>query len=76
MLGEADVLLDPSQQWTTVDFLKNQVEFLLILEELNQLENVGMSLTMMECLNLTENASSSMAGYFIDNLNSTFYVGE
>lgn len=31
---------------------------------------------MMECLNLTKDTSSSMAGYFIDNLNGALHVGE
>jgi hypothetical protein len=76
VLGEANVLLDARQQWSTVDFLKYQVEFLLILKELDQLEDIWMTLAMMECLHLSKDSSSCMARYLVDDFNSTFYIGE
>lgn len=76
MFGEANVLLNARQQRAPVDLLEYQIELLLVLKELNQLEDVRMTLAMMECLHLTKDTSSCMARYFIDNFNSTFYIGE
>lgn len=76
MLREANVLLDARQQWTTVDLLKYQIKFLLILKELNQLKDIWMTLTMMECLHLTKDSSSCMARDLVDDFDSTFYIGE
>jgi hypothetical protein len=72
---EADVLLNPRQQWTTVDLLEHEVKLLLVLEELDQLQDVRVALAMMEGFDFTENSGSSVARYLINNLYGTLYVG-
>lgn len=75
MLGEADVPLDARQQWAAVDFLKHQIEFLIILEEFDQLQDARMSLTVMECLHFAKDTRTRMSRYLIDNLHSIFQIG-
>lgn len=76
VLREASVLLDAVEQRSSVDLLEHQIELLLVLEELNQLQDVGVSLTVMEGLDFAENSSPSVAGYLINNLYGTLSVAE
>lgn len=76
VLGEVNILLNARQQGSTIDLLEHQIELLLVFEELNQLEDVGMSLTVVEGLDFAEYSSPSMARYLINNLYGTLYVGE
>lgn len=75
MLREADVFLNPRQQRATVDFLEYQVELLLVLEELNQLQDVRVSLTVVEGLDFAEHSCPRMPRDLIDNLYGTLDVG-
>ena len=71
---KADVFLNPRQERTTVDLLEHEEKLFLILEELDELQDVGMSLAMMEGLNFAEYTGSSMARNLINNLYGTLYV--
>lgn len=75
MLREADVLLNAGQQRTAVDLLEHQIELLLVLEELDQLQDVGVALAMMEGLDFAKNSGPSVARYLINNLYGTLYIG-
>lgn len=75
VLREEHVLLDARQQRSAVDLLEHQIELLLVLEELDQLQDVGMALAMMEGFDFAKNSSPSMARYLINNLYGTLYIG-
>jgi hypothetical protein len=75
MFGKANFLLDPIQQWTTVDFLEHQIKFLIILEKFQQLQNVWVASTVMEGFHLAKNASACMARYLVDDLDSVLEFG-
>lgn len=68
-------LLDSAQQLTAVNFLEYEIKFLFVFEELDQLDDVRMALTMMERLDLFEYARPCMPGNFVDNFNSVLQVG-
>lgn len=73
---EADVLLNPCQQRSAVDLLEHQVELLLVLEELDELQDVGMTLAMVEGFDLAEDTRASMSWYLVDDLHGALGVGE
>lgn len=74
VLREADMLLDTRQQWPTIDLLEHQIELLIVLEELDQLQDTGMALTMMECLHFAKNTGAGMTRYFIDHFHGILQV--
>lgn len=71
VLREADVLLNARQQRSTVDLLEHQVELLLVLEELDQLQDVGVALAMVERLDLAKHPRPGMARYLFNYLYGT-----
>lgn len=74
-LAEVIPLLNSAQQLATVDFLENEVEFFIILEELNELNDVRMSLAVVESLHFLEHSGSSMTWNFVDDLYRIFQIG-
>ena len=68
-------LLNSAQQLATVNFLEDEIEFVIIFEELNELNDVGMSLTVMESLHFLEHSGSSMTGNFVDDLYRVLQIG-
>ena len=57
------------------NLLKNQVKFLLVLEELGQLNDVGVLLAVVERFHLAEDAGSRVSRHLVDDLHGVFLVG-
>lgn len=74
MFREADVLLDTRQQGPSVDLLEDQIKLLLVFEELNQLKDVGVALTVVKGLHFSEHSRPSMARDLLDNFYGTFCI--
>lgn len=70
VLGELNALLDVIQQRAAIDFLKNQEEAIFLLEELDQLDDVLVALTMVEQFDLLEDAGATQTGMLDDGLHS------
>lgn len=75
VLREANVLLNACQQRSAIDFLKHQIEFVLVLEELDQLQDARVSLAMVERLHLPEYPSSGMSWNLVDDFHRILQIG-
>lgn len=67
-------LLNSSQQLTTVYLFKDEIKFVIIFEKFNELNNIRMSLTVVECLHFLKHPGSSMAWNFVNNFHSIFQI--
>ena len=70
MLREVDAPLNVRQERAAQDLLKDQVEAVLLFEELNQLDNVGVALAVVERFHFLEDTVAAVTRYFIDYLRS------
>lgn len=67
-------LLDAVEELAAVDFLEHKVETLVVLEELDQLNDVVVTLAMVECLDLLENALACVPRDLVDYLDRVLKV--
>lgn len=68
----------PTVYWKsqTTHFLENQIKLFVVLEELHELNDVGVPLAMVESLHLTENPRSCMPRDLLDHLDGKLLIGE
>jgi hypothetical protein len=69
VLGKVNTPLNVRQQRSAQNLLKHQIETVFFLEKFNQLDNVGMSLAVVERFHLFKDAITTMARHFFDYLN-------
>ena len=68
VLGEVDPALNVRQQGPADNLLEDQIEAVLLLEEFNQLDDVGVTLTVVERFHFLEDTITAVARYFVDYL--------
>ncbi len=68
VLGEVNATLDVSQQRSAADLLENKVEPVVLLKILNQLDDVRVSLAVVEYLNLLEHPGPAVPSHLLDDL--------
>ena len=73
-LAEVVSLLNSAQQLATIYFFENEVEFIIILEEFYELNDVRVSLAMMEGFHFLEHPSTSVTWNFVDDLHSILQI--
>jgi len=75
VLSEVDALLNVRQKWSAIHFLEYQIEFVGLLEELDQLDDIAVGLAVIEDLDLPEHARPMMAGDLIDHFDGILLAG-
>lgn len=72
--GKPASLLNPSQQLSSFNFLKNQIKPTIIFEHFQKLYYVRMTLAMVESFHFTENSCPRMTRYFVNHFHSELHV--
>lgn len=72
VFGEVHPFLYVRQKWSAVHFLKYQIELVCLLEELDQLDDVSVSLAMIEYFDFAEHSRSVVSWDLVDNFDSVF----
>lgn len=75
-LVEVPPLVDVVQDGAAPHLLKHQVEAVLFLEELDQLQNVSVSLALVQHLHLPEDPAPNVARLLLDDLDRVLLVGD
>ena len=75
LLGETFPLLNVIQKLTSGNFLKDQIEFVVLFKILHQLDDVLMALTSMEQINLLEDPTSAVGRDLLDDLDGVLDPG-
>lgn len=74
VLSKVNAPLNMRQQWTTQNLFEDQVEAILLFEEFNQLNYVGVTLAMVERFHFLKDTVAAVTRYFIDYLHSSIYI--
>lgn len=68
--------MDVAQDGAAPHLLKHQVEAVLLLKELNQLQNVPVSLALIQHLHLPENPTPNVARLLLNDLDGILLIGD
>lgn len=68
VFGEVNASLNVRQQWATQNLFKDQIEAIFLLEKFDQLDDVGMSLAVVERFHFFKNAIAAMPRHFFNYL--------
>ena len=74
LLGKLDAVLDVIQKLTAVDLLEDEVEPLRLLEILDELDDIFVTLAVVKHFDLLEDPRPAVAGHLFDDLDGVLNV--